>query len=373
MWRPSLVGIVIVILSPLSFGGVDDQVFRASAEGSAPGPAYNARGDAILNAQREIVVQYLETHVRPEHFTHLKPMLANAPSYMQSFTVLDSESKANLTTVKIEAVVHESALRRDMMTLLLPHVSEQVRVAALAVDLGAEGGEPSALETLAQTELTAMLEEKGLTVAPQEEVRPFHDRGTLKAAVSGNLDLANRVARTAFSHIGVMCAVEAEAVLAAPNSNVLKTTVSVTLRMYDTDAGELKREFLGKSAVEGANPEWILRQAVEDALAKFRTEVLTETALACIAIEPAANVRISIRGLPSEAAYNEIGDWLAAQLGEGGVERLHYGTTESRFWVHYNGPIARLADALTTTSFQGTVLDIDRAIGRDMALAVRGQ
>ena len=360
------------VIAPAAAAGTDTA--QVTVEASAPGSGGPARAQAIAEAQRQAVVDTLESMLATADFTAVAPLIDHAAHYVHSFRLLDQRQEDRGTWVEIEVEIRKSALRRDAVELILPQLSE---IPSVLVYLAEAVGEPGESPQLQQghspsDELIAeFLRENGLDVLTAREIADYYGAGELRQYFEAGADgmaLLGRIHQTDTVLTGVVHHHSKEGAAA----NVRANDCIVELKLVRSSDGAVMEEFDAKATVHSIDPNHGGAQAREDACYKVRGEVLVGAVLGALNSNGGDGVLVTVEGLWNEEVLEELVRLLLDDVGADDVDVLYYSPEHTRIQADYEGCMAFFTDTLTTSLLSGHRLRAPRVVARDVLLQVRG-
>lgn len=358
---------LLCILCLSAIPALGQQVYKTTATGVAAGTKNTARPEAILNAQRDIVLSYLEAQVPREALPALRPLLDKASVYVPTYRVGRERLDDGVLTLTIDATVLESALRRDMGALLEASLPRGLR-AALVV--GVDDPAFAALTQIVEDAVAEGLKESPVEAEPSAEIRRFFDSDSFNVAAESDRVLAAEIARASFAHLAIGLWIETSLIPQAGDSNVLICHATLRAQLIDSTTGSLLREMGEESKVQSANPIEGFTQALEDILATFTDQLVEETLLACVRADPSLVIEIEVADVGAESRWNEVCERLKNLYGDTAIEPMLYRAESGRLRLYTEDSLGAVARGLTQKDFGEFYLEVARAVERSMKLEI---
>jgi hypothetical protein len=349
----------------------EHDIVQMTVQGEAPGTSPAAYQAALVNAQREAILQILETTLSAEEFALAKPLVANPDAYILAAEVRERSRISGATRVKLDLTINETALKFDLAKLLLPHFEEDVRVLVLIAE--SLDGTPARVKAdgIAQEKINTYLTEGTLAVAEPAEVVPHYAPQELADRVETTPEALAQLARENLADV-VVAGTARVAVEQSGGANLLRNVATLELRIVTAHDGKLHGAYTMDSAVQAGEVATGAALAVADAAEKLQRRVFITAANAALRAVPADGVVLTITGL-DENEFDILVAWLRERHGEEGVMPLHFAPTRARIRIDYGGSMAAFMDAITAQKFPGFRLDTQSAFGRAADLAVAGR
>jgi hypothetical protein len=348
----------------------EESVLKVRATGEVTGVGAAALNQAIDQALKASVRQVLLDLTGEANLPALAPLHNSPAQYIQSVRVLSQGSKGETTTVEVDALILDQALKIDVVDLLSPVVPSSVHILALV----AESPEGRPLEVsrsgVTQRTLARILTERQLPYLPLEEVLPQYDRTHLAGQVSGETEAAARLARENLCSLAIVGVGRADVKPAVGAANLLHCTADVSVRIITAHDAKLVGYHEDTASVDSMDALEGAKQALEDACLKLRDRITTDTVLASLTVKPQHGVIITIPGETTPETYAVINTWLRGHHGDEAIEAHLPGPTRSRFTLQHTGALADLVKSLDNQAVEGVTLRVEQVVGNEITLRV---
>lgn len=353
----------------LSLG--DDAV---KMEGAAPGTDRAAHAAAIDNAQTAILVDALESYWGTSDLSLFKPILDKASSYIRYYQVLHQREEDGAVLVEISAAVLKEQLRRDAALLMLTRLKRKPRiVVAIAEQPNPSGPYIVAAESSAEKTITQVFHEKGFEVIAAERLLRLYTQEALLARLQEDASGLARLARENLGQVAVVGQSDCESEPAAPESNVMKNKVTLTLRVVRAHDEQVIDTLTAEAVVNSLSISEGVVQANIDAATKLREAALVAVVLA--AARPAGHDEtiLEIEQIGKPERLGEIREVIQQFPGVEEAEELVNSPDLARLRVKYDGTMAPFVEYVTAHAFDQYRLDARSVVERVVTLVVRPQ
>lgn len=360
-----------IVLASLAASEPQDDVLRIHAKGSGSGPVREAETKALVAAVNDAMIQVVETILPLGDFTEVKSILENTQSYVQSCRITKKARTENATELEVDVRVFGRRLRYDIAKALLPTIAEPPKLVIAISDI--IGDSPPEMRTPSQAELALIeaLSKDRVSIVSSDEIRRLYTDEELLKRVRGDDALGVQFAREMKADIAVVG--DAAITVEPPDSgsNMFRTLVKLTLKVFDARSASLVDMVTSEAAVQSADIKNAAAQALRDAAEKTAGETLVLSILATASPYAPDAMLLSIHGLPSENEFKEIVERLKQQSGVQDVEELHFSTEVSRARFRFQGDMPSLVKSLTLDGYSNFRLETSIVAGNEMTLKAR--
>ena len=349
----------------------EDTPLRVRMKASEPGTGSAAREGAVRNAQQAVLVQVLESIVGEESWATVAPLLEDPSRFVHSTRMLDHSETDGVTTVEVETLVRAADLRVEAARVLLRRLSSFPRILILE----AERIRPEAPFALSKEGTTTRVlrkafEKHRIPVVGADSLLERYSDAELLERIRGDLATASRFAHENLVDAVILAEAVAEPERLAERRRTYRVNAKVSVRVFRARDGKLLKAIARESVIQGADPEEVGVQAVKDACAKLRDDVLVTVILMAVDTTPRGGVTLTIENVGAPARFEAIMQFLRDSFGEQSLDKLYYTEVEARLGVAYSGPMAPFVDQLTEHGYPGFHLEARQVIEHDMTVCV---
>lgn len=354
-----------MVFAVLLFVGIAaaDEFYEDTSTGVAAGPEAKARPEAILNAQHDMVLSYIEANVPREVIPGLRPLLANPALYIQRYDITREGYSDGLYRVTLNARVNETAIRRDMGALILNQLPAESRVICFV----AQANESTVdLTEYCRDQLDEAIGEKRLPTADRTPVGIFHEAPAIIAAVQDDREALCAMTQTQFAQVVIGIWIEHETIPQPEQTNVAVQHVSLRAQFIDVENVKLFRELGEEAKVQSADPATGAIQAIDDILTRTINRITSEALLSLVRAPAPEGYTVDIRGLREEAWWEAVQDRLRVAGPAQPPDAYAYSRASSRLRAYGWPGMAALVSALSDREYDKFRIDIVRGVGRSI-------
>jgi hypothetical protein len=279
-------------------------------EASSPISLDDARRQALRQAVEQVagVMLHSETEVR-NFAVHKDAILQRTDGYVASYDTLNSRrSQAGLYQVKLAVRVSREPLKNDLMAMeILLENLERPRLMVLVEEDGSAAGLRNM--RLAQTEINALLVDKGFDLVDQETLQAARRRGQARKALAGDLDAAKALgAQAGAQYVILGKAQAADAGEAVPGTGMRSMHANLQLKIVNTQNGELLGAVAEKGVAAHVSGSTGASLALRKAAAKAVDGYVSETIMRSFQDQLNNGIPITLhaRGVDAFADYKRL-------------------------------------------------------------------
>lgn len=368
---PSFLAAALAILagqSPASSAS-EEELIKVRMEAAALGKGLEARNNAVRNAEREIVTQVLKTAVASEHFPAVQPILDNVPRYIRSTQLLRYETIETETRVEIESLVRRKEILREAAALVLPRLAAPPSVLVLVAERTG-GDQPFTLAKggAAENAILEALRAAGPEVVDTGVVRAYQSEPDLLNAVQGLTDVAAAFARQGFADVVALGETTVTAEPEGTGSAILENKAKVVVRVFRARDGKCINVLSQEALVHSKDPGEGGTAALQDACEKLAPDIATACVIAVTSLAPSTDTVITVEQPGQRTRWDAFANAVGEAGGGAEVEILFYSDTLARLRVRYTGLMTPFLDRLTKRSYEGTGVEIVKALQRAVTM-----
>jgi hypothetical protein len=364
---------VVVFLSMLTVDSwaVEDEeeTFTVRMESRAQGTGFSARRQAILAAQDQIIQEVLKALAPSVDEKLFRPILQKADAYIKGYQVLRFDTLGSYVRVEIDAEVREEKLRKDLAAIMLPRLENLPTILLYMSDFLPETQEPvlGGATTSCQT-LIQQLEKQRIEVDVAETLTLHYSKEELLKACEGEIDIAAQYARSSLKDVVIFGKADAMVQENTLDSNINRHHATVTLHVFRGLDGKKIDALQATAAVLSVNPQEGAEQAIRDACAKMVYDLTTAAVIAALGAQHSSYVQMTVEEPGSRERLDTLVNVLNIDPHVRNTEIIYFSEGLSRLKIEYSGPMSYLADYLNTYTYVGKILEIQRAIERDVTV-----
>jgi hypothetical protein len=366
-----ILGVAALLLFCCPALRAQEQVFTVRMTGQADGVGIGARNNAVAAAQEQILKDVLRAMLNTDELAPFKAVMRHASGYIQRYDLLRCDTANNSTTVEIDAYVLEKPLRQDVAAVMLPRLPKHSTVLLVLSEQPTPETPVTVGAGSAFLVLREGLEKYGLTVIGPDKLTDVYSTDKLLAATGGTVDEGSRFARENLQNV-IITGQASSAYEALPTATGMnRNRAHVALRVFSGADGKMTDALGAEAVVQSADPRDGGDQAISDAAGKLVTDTTVAVVLALLGREQKDRVLLSIEQPADEAAVNELADILRGADGVAGVEIVLFSPALARLQLDYDGSMARLSDLLPLLPLSSGTLEVRKAVGRAITVALR--
>ena len=349
----------------------EGDLVRVRMESSAPGAGPSARDAAVRDAENAVLLQVLEAVVGRESAPKVSAVLEVPDKYIQATRILKCDQSADSTTVEIETFVRKKALQIDVARLLARQIAWSPSILVLVAERIGKEAQPSlAPEGVAHTAFCQMLRDAHMEVADDAALRKRYTQAELLERVQGNIEVIRQFAQEHLVDVVLLGDAACETEPVSTGLAVHRNTATVTVRLLRARDGKMLDAITQDAVVHSADPAEGGSQAIQDACAKLRQDVMVTALLAAISAEASDDVLLTVTSHGARARFDEILHVIAQHPGVKSVEELFYSDAEARVRIRYDGRMAPLVDDLTLRAYSDFSVEAEQVVERNILLSV---
>lgn len=336
--------------------------------GNAEGTGFAARHAAIQDAREEVIWEILKTKIASGDLRPFRSMVRSADKYITRVEELHLDSEGGQTRVEIDAYVDIQAVEHDLATLMLPRLATPPTVTCL-IALEDEKGELYLEEPgLAEKALVEGLKSIGLAPGTHLDTTAQYSPADLRAALTGDLEKAAAYAKETLSDAVVLGILSVERGPDLDQSGTAKTRVTLDARVFRGSDGDLLDAFARSAAIIGADPVACLEEATTDSAKKMLGDITVSTVLSVLSTQKRDEVLITLQNPGSRTRVEALVGLLDQESSVNSIEESFYSDRLARLRVGYEGPMAYIVDLLRSHSYEGSTIEVQSVVDRDMNL-----
>lgn len=365
----AVVGWVFALLA-VAFSAWGDEAFlKVRMAGQSSGADGAARVAAVRDAESKIVAEALKAILSTDDVVSFATLLANVEDYIRSTQLIEYKTVDGRTFVEVESLVKRAELMREAArTLLVSRVSPPSVLLLMAESTTTDARVVSDRGSAATGAVADILRKAGLAIADTGIVMQCHSKEDLAGIITGEPDKALILARQGFADVIVLGEVVCSGDIPPSGGNVVANKATVTLRVFRGADGKLMDALSQEAVVRSLDVTEGTRAATEDACAKLARDLPTSAVLATAGVSQPEGLVVTVEAPGTRARFDRLLERLRALVGESSVDELFYTDALARIRATYDGPLPGLLESLTDEPYDGSKLDVTRAVGRDVIL-----
>lgn len=372
MYRPRLViSAVLVLLAPLALSETESEFIKVRAEATVAGEGVAARGEAVTQAERDILRLCAQSVVPESSVPSFEDLFANTEAYIRSTQLVRYETMGGETRVEIESYVNRRALLESIAKTAVKQLATPPTVLCLIAERIGEANEFRVAEPgVAEEAIAKALEEKGLRPVGYEAVNRCFSAQELSEAIQAGPDSLGDLARRSFADVLIAGVATSTPANEPGGGNVRANQAAMDLHVFRASDGALVEALSSKAVVHSVDDAEGGRAAIEDACAKAVSELVTSAILAGLAIGQRHEVLLTVDAPGARGRFDEILAALKEFCGVDAVQELFYTDTLARVRVEYDGLMGPFMDNLTLRAYADFSVEVERAIQRDVTVVI---
>lgn len=363
---PAAVLIACSVLAQLSGA---DALSLVRGEGEAPGAGRQALRQAQDNAVVGMVIEAVADIAGKRDLTAFKPILDNALQYAGAVRLIAQREEDGSVIAEVEAQILTGRLREDMAMLAVARLAVRPKVLILVAE---QHDVDAAPEIAPDGEIERALRE-ALDPRYFEPISPLwrlYSPDELLAKLDGDPEILAELAREHLADAVIAGRTLAAAAPAAPQSNVYRCDVSLTLRVIRASDDALVDTASAQQSVNGPHTAEAVRLAAADAAIAVGPRIRTATAIAVTGLDRAGGVHIAVEGLENPDQLTPISAFIRDIWGVEEVEQVLARPGLGRLIVQYDGPIDLLVEPIIAHPFGPFGVGVRQVVGRDVTLEI---
>ena len=368
-----LLGVAALLYGLCPAARAEEDVFTVRMTGHADGVGMTARGNAVAVAEEQIITDVLRSLVNMEDLAPFRALLRHASGYIQRYDLLRCDTVNNTTTVEIDAYVLEKPLRQDVAAAMLPRLPKNSSVLLVVSEQPTPETSPKVGAGAAFLVLREGLEKYGFSVVGPDKLDGVYSAGKLLAVVGGGVEEGSRFARENLQKVVITAQAVSEHEPLPTAPDMTRNRARVSLRVFAGADGKMTEALGAEAVVQSADPREGGDQAISDAAGKLVTDTTVAVVLTLLGREEKDRVLLTIEQPGGEATVHEITEALRREADVAGVEELMVSPALARVRIDYEGSMARLADTLHAMPLPQGVLEVKKAVGREVTAVIRRQ
>ncbi len=360
---------VLIFLSALAQAGGPDAVSLVRGEGEAPGAGRQALRQAQDNALVGMVIEAVADIAGKRDLTAFKPILDNALQYAGAVRLIAQREEDGSVIAEVEAQILTGRLREDMAMLAVTRLAVRPKILILVAE---QHDVDLAPEILPDGETQRAVRE-ALDPRYFEPITPLwrlYSPDELLAKLNGDPQDLAQLAREHLADAVIAGRTIAAAAPAAPQSNVYRCDVSLTLRVIRASDDALVDTASAQQSVNGPDTAEAVRLAAADAAIAVSGRIRTATAIAVTGLDRAGGVHIAVEGLENADQLTPIADFIRDIWGVESVEQILARPGLGRLIVQYDGPMDLLVEPIIAHPFGPFGVGVRQVVGRDVTLEI---
>jgi len=366
----------VIVLLVIAFGGIafaeDEPAMVVRAKGRADGVGLAARQQAIADAQHAAVQTVLESWVYFEDLSPFRQLLRHATGYVARYDVLRVDAENALTRVEIDAEIDVGPLRHDVSTIMLPRLP---RKPSILLVVGEKIGDDRIVAIpdagAVESRLTEGLDQLGFEVQGSRALEKVYDHAALVGVVTGDVAEGRKFALENLADVVAIGTGVATPESTPVPGNVLRNVAELNFKIFRGADGRMTDAVHTRAIVESVDPNVGGELAVRDAAAKALRDISVAAVMAVLEVQAPDRILIIAESPGSEAALEKLAAHCALLPGVIEVRTLLSTPKLGRLHLDCAGTMAPLVDNLDGQAIGQRVLEVRRAVGREIVVAFK--
>ena len=358
-------------LSVSASAAPEEDLLKVTMEGRAAGADTAARDEAILNAEREIILQAIEGILPKPDLGALRKVFERLPKYIvPTPRLLKYTIEHDTAHVELEAQVRIDVLRKDVALGVLPYLRPPRKALILIAEPGIDGKLSVTKPGSAESAVVEALRAIGLDAVDPVELRAVYEGVDLLPRIQGDTQEVARLARENLADIAIVGTVTKSDDPPGQGSNVRACHATIAISIVRAGDAKMVESKAVDAVVNSENPREGCAQALEDACAKLKKEIGVPAVLAAAGAAPSEDVIIAVEDPPSGEFAKELLAALRANPAVQNPEALLQTAHAARFRMAFTGKMDGLVDYVVSKTYAGRRVGPKRVVGGHMELEV---
>jgi hypothetical protein len=228
------------------------------------------------------------------------------------------------------------------------------------------GDQPFALAKggVAESAILEALRAARLEVVDTGVIRACQSEPDLLNAVQGPTDAAAAFARQGFADVVALGEITVTAEPEATGSAVLENKAKLVVRVFRARDGKCIDILSQEVLVHSKDPGEGGVAAIQDACEKLAPDIVAASVMAVAGVPPSTDTVITVEQPGQRTRWDAFVNALAEAGGGTEVEVLFYSDALARLRVRYTGLMTPFLDRLTKRSYEGTGVEVVKALQR---------